>query len=96
MKRVLLPMVILLPMVAFPAQSATAEPLGRNVIIACAVGAGALAAGTSVGLVPALASGVLLTPFAEIVATNALIGCGIGAAGAISARLIGLLYDSAS
>jgi hypothetical protein len=92
MKR-LLPVLVMLVVFALPIGNAKADSLIGNAAIACAVGAGAVGAATYVGWVPALASGVLLVPFSEVVAVNALIGCGVGFVGVVSATLIGRAID---
>jgi hypothetical protein len=92
MKRFPLALAILLAL-ALPVRNAKADTLIGNAAIACALGAGTLAASTYVGWVPALASGVLLAPLSGVVAANALIGCGIGFVGVISATLVGRVVD---
>jgi len=94
MKRMLLALVMLLVVVALPVRNAAADPLVRNAMIACAFGAGTLGAATYARLVPALVTGVLVAPLAEVIAINALIGCGIGVVGVASATLMGRAYDS--
>ena len=88
MKR-FLPVLVMLSAVALLMGNAKADSLIGNAAIACAVGAGTVGTATYLGWVPALASGVLLVPFSEIVAVNALIGCGVGFVGVVSATLIG-------
>jgi hypothetical protein len=93
MKRFLLALAMLLGVVA-PVRNAAADPLVRAAVIACAFGAGTLGTATYARLVPALVTGVLVPPLAEVIVINALIGCGIGVAGVVSATLMGRAYDS--
>ena len=92
MKRTLIALTLLFALAA-PPSSAEAAPLMRNAIQSCAFGAGVLAATTYLRLTPALATGVLTVPIANVIAANAIIGCGIGVAGASAATVTGWVYD---
>ncbi len=88
MKRPLLALAVLFLVAALPVRNAEADTVLSSVVVGCAFGAGTLGAATYFRLVPALASGILVTPFAEIVAVNALIGCGIGVVGVFAANIV--------
>ncbi len=92
MKKMALHFCLLLALLV-PTQFAQAG-LIRNMAQSCAFGAGAFAATTYVGLMPALETGVLAVPASEIIIANAALGCGIGAVGATAATVTGWLLDS--
>lgn len=87
------PALAVLFVLALPIRDARADSLIGNAATACALGAGTLGAATYVGWVPALASGVLFSPFSEIVAVNALIGCGAGFVAVLSAPVISWIIN---